>query len=81
MVTKDVSLTVPIISPLTTASPFFFVGLNLHFFFLSRPGIEIPRVILSPAFSLIIFSGLCVPSYIDSISPGPSSTDRGIPVA
>ena len=75
-----VSCTVPKTSPGPTSSPTFTEGENFHFFSLSRAGTAIPRVILLPTASYIPLRGLCIPSYIVSIRPGPSSTESGAPV-
>ena len=78
--TMTVSCTLPMISPATTFVPTFTVASNFHFLFLSMAGISIPLVIFVPTAFIISTSGLCIPSKILLISPGPNSTLRGAPV-
>src|SRR5579884_2523846 len=57
-------------SPSCTFAPFFTVGTNFHFFFLSMGSATTPLLIMSPLCCLIISSGLWIPSKIDVTSPG-----------
>ena len=75
-----VSSTSPMISPSCTLSPGFTEGLKFHFFSWSRDVTSIPLAILLPVLFFITSSGLCIPSKIISMIPGPSSADRGSPV-
>ena len=74
------SSTVPMMSPWETKSPFFFVALKSHFFFSSSPDASTPRRIKSPICFTSVGRGRWIPSYIDVKSPGPSFTERGMPV-
>ena len=78
--TASVSCTVPSTSPALTSSPTFATGTKFQSFSWSMAFTLMPRFILSPACSRITFRGRCMPSYIDSISPGASSTLSGAPV-
>ena len=75
-----VSSTSPSISPGTTSAPFSKRALNSQTLSLSSPGEVTPLVRKFPASSSSFSSGLWIPSYILSSMPGPSSTDRGLPV-
>ena len=79
--TTAVSWTVPITSPASTSSPSFTVGTNVQTFSLFNALTAIP---LTRKGELAAFSkasnGLCIPSNIDSINPGPSSKLNGSPV-
>jgi len=78
--TTAVSCTVPRRLPPETGSPTFAVGSNIHFLSRSKALASTPRMMRSPVFARIAVSGRCMPSKIDSISPGPNSTDSGAPV-
>ena len=75
-----VSSTVPKISPATSSSPMFAQGSKSQSFSLSKAGAVTPFFRKFPARASSFSSGLWIPSYILSSIPGPSSTDRGLPV-
>lgn len=59
-----------------------FEGLNSYAFLRSSAGTSTPRGMnTSPELMAIALSGRWMPSKIVESSPGPSSTDRGLPVA
>ena len=79
--TTAVSWTVPITSPAETLSPTLAVGTKGHFFSLFKDLTSTPLLKKAELAAFMKASrGLCIPSNIDSISPGPNSTESGSPV-
>ena len=78
--TTAVSCTRPSTLPPSTCAPTLSMGSNTHLRSRSSALTSTPRVMRSPAFSRMAVSGRCMPSKMDSISPGASSTDKGAPV-
>ena len=75
-----VSSTFPIIEQASTSSPTFIVGINFHFFSKLILGMFSPLLIKSPDIFLKLSSGLCIPSNIFPIIPGPRVRDNWFPV-
>ena len=79
--TTAVSWTVPITSPASTLSPTLTVGLKAQALSLFNEVTDTPLVKNGDwATFSNASSGLCIPSNIDSISPGPNSILNGSPV-
>ena len=78
--TAEVSCTSPSTSPAFKTSPTLATGLNSHFFSLLMESTSIPLAMKSPEASLMILKGLWIPSKMELITPGPSSTDNAPPV-